>query len=464
MLNCVKSIKRLPRRAPMQVVSSAAAKGNGTKASSASLNSRRYKRKKGEQIVMGRHSTTITPTTIYPSQSPCRKRKRDHSPTAEIEVDVSAPEPPSKKALRKVKKGKSAPTSTEIKVKVDRADASPNYESNEDLKARAAPPTRSEYGIWIGNLPWTATKPELRTFLTRDTEITGDMITRLHMPPPSRSALASSRQTIKLHNQGFAYVDFSTEAALVKALALGEKLLTGRRVLIKDSKSFEGRPEKTKEEGASSANLGKPPSKRIFVGNLGFDTTNEMLQDHLARCGEVLDVFLATFEDTGKCKGYGWVEFAELGAGEAAVRGWVNFEQDGDGEDEDDEIAQALADQVKPKKKPRMRKWWVNRLGGRPLRMEFAEGKDVRYKKRYGKERTAREEGKTDTIVDPPPTAEAAVESTPATATNGKKQYSARKPSRKVDPRTIKPGAALAAAPRLTGGIVESKGKKTNFA
>lgn len=414
---------------------------------------------------MGRHSTTITAAIITPPQSPSRKRKRDQSPTAEIEVDVSAPEPPSKKALRKAKKGKAAPTVLEAKAKADLTISGPESALDEDVKAQESIPERSEYGIWIGNLPWTATKLELRTFLTKDTNITEDMITRLHMPPPSRSALASSRQKIKPQNQGFAYVDFSTEAALVEALDLSEKLLSGRRVLIKNSKSFEGRPEKSKEEGASSANSVKPPSKRVFVGNLGFDTTKEILQEHFSRCGEILDVFLATFEDTGKCKGYGWVEFAEIEAGEAAVRGWVNFEQEGEAEDEDDEIAEALADQSKPeKKKPRLRKWWVNRLSGRPLRMEFAEGKDVRYKKRYGKEGTARKEGEAVSDENHAPTALPAAENTPAAADNGRKQSLAKKSFRKVDPRTIKPGAALAAAPRLTGGIVESKGKKTTFA
>lgn len=411
---------------------------------------------------MGRHSTTITTTTISPSLSPLRKRKRDHSPTAEIEVDVAAPEPPSKKALRKAKKGKTAPPTTEVKVKPNRAVAASDDVSDEEVKAT---PLRSKYGLWIGNLPWTATKPDLRTFLTKDTNITEEMITRLHMPPPSRSAFASSRQKIKPQNQGFAYIDFSTEAALAEALALSEKLLSGRRVLIKDSKSFEGRPEKSKEEGASPAIPGKPPSKRVFIGNLGFDTTKEMLQDHLARCGEILDVFIATFEDTGKCKGYGWVEFAELSAGDAAVRGWVNYEQDGDAEDEDDEITEALADQVKPKANPKLRKWWVNRLGGRPLRMEFAEGKDVRYKKRYGKEGTARTNGEITTDgVDPSGTDKLDEKSSPAAVANGKSQYFARQYPKKVDPRTIKPGAALAAAPRLTGGIVESQGKKTTFA
>lgn len=413
---------------------------------------------------MGRHSTTIMATAIMPSESPPRKRKRDESPTAEIEVDVSAPEPPSKKALRKAKKGKSDSITTGSKGFVDTAAVNADESSDEYSKTGETTSKRSEFGIWIGNLPWTATKSDLRTFLTKDTVITEEMITRLHMPPPSRSALAASRQKIKPQNQGFAYVDFSTKAALLGALALSERLLTGRRVLIKDAKSFEGRPEKSKEEGASSATSGKPPSNRIFVGNLGFDVTQDMVQEHFQRCGEVLDVFLATFEDTGKCKGYGWVQFAQLEAGEAAVRGWMNYDQEKDGENGDVETGEALADGTGRKKKARLRKWWVNKLGGRPLRMEFAEGKDVRYKKRYGKEGTARKDKETSVEVENTSVAEPAVQSAGAASASRTTDYLGKRSTRKIDARTIKPGAALAAAPRLTGGIVESEGKKITFA
>ena len=411
---------------------------------------------------MGRHSTTITAATITPPESPSRKRKRDQSPVAEIEVNVSAPEPPSKKALRKAKKAKPSRTTTKPDAKLGSGSISPEITTNTDRDDLASTPKRSDYGIWIGNLPWTATKQDLRTFLTRDTDVTDDAITRLHMPPPSKSAAAASRQKIKPQNQGFAYVDFSSKEALAEALALSEKLLTGRRVLIKDAKSFEGRPEKSKEEVASSVNPSKPPSRRIFVGNLGFDTTKEILQDHFARCGDILDIHIATFEDTGKCKGYAWLEFAELEAAEAAIRGWVNFDSKNDASDEDDEVSTALADQLKPKKKPKLRKWWTNRLGGRPLKMEYAEGKDIRYKKRFGKEGSARKE-ETALDSDIQPTLEP-VDGNSTIVPNDTRGTKHRKPTSKVDARTIKPGAALAAAPRLSGGIVESQGRKTTFA
>lgn len=401
---------------------------------------------------MGRHSTAIDTTVITPPLSPSRKRKREENSVKEIEVDVTASEPPSKKALRKAKKDKAIPTGPSRTVAVQT-----NSSSQEDAPIDvSAPSKRSEYGIWIGNLPWTATKADLRNFLTKDTEISDDMITRLHLPGPSQGVIANSKQRIKPQNKGFAYIDFSTEQALTEALGLTEKVLTGRRVLIKDSKSFEGRPERTKEQENATLNNGKPPSKRIFVGNLAFETTKHDLEEQFRRCGEFVDVHIATFEDTGKCKGFAWIEFGELEAGEAAVRGWVNFEQEADNGNEDEEIAEVLAEEgnVKPKKRPRLRKWWVNKLHGRSLKLEFAEGKDVRYKKRYGKDGST---NKDETMmVDPDPVSMAQPVFKERTSRD-------KRPLRKFDARTVRPGAALAAAPRLTGGIVESQGKKATF-
>ena len=404
---------------------------------------------------MGRHSTAIDVATITPPLSPSRKRKREENNIEEIEIDVTAPEPSSKKALRKAKKGKATPTAPNSEGKSAVVEASSVSDEDTSVKFLAAP-KRSEYGIWIGNLPWTATKADLRNFLTKDTDITDEAIVRLNLPTPNRGVAADSRQRTKPQNKGFAYVDFSTEKAFKEALALSEKLLTGRRLLIKDSKSFEGRPERSKEQDPAIVNNGKPPSKRIFAGNLAFETTKQDLEDHFSRCGEVVDVHVATFEDSGKCKGYAWVEFTELAAGEAAVRGWVNFEHKPENEDADAEIAEALAeeDNKKPGKKPKVRKWWVNKLHGRSLKLEFAEGKDVRYKKRFGKDIS----GNKDEVNT--------VDSIPGSRVQSAfKDETSRdkRPVDKFDPRTIKPGAALAAAQRLPGAIVESQGKKTKF-
>ena len=114
-------------------------------------------------------------------------------------------------------------------------------------------------------------------------------------------------------NKGFAYVDFGTSEAVASAVALSEGHLDGRRLLIKDAKDYQGRPASAAavageailasatstsyESGTQSRALGKaksslsksarklldkqtnPPSPTLFVGNLGFETTKEMIQE-----------------------------------------------------------------------------------------------------------------------------------------------------------------------------------------
>ena len=270
----------------------------------------------------GLADASSTEPTSRGSSSKKRKSLAD-----EIEVDITAPEPPSKKALRQLKKGKALPPQK------SGAESTPEPEP----KKKSEVEKRSEHCVWIGNLPWTVSKADLRKFLVDYSDITDEMITRVHMPGPNDKKPANTVEKKAVgrpvHNKGFAYVDFSTAEGTTLAIELSEQLLSGRRVLIKDGKSFLGRPEKTKEE---SRNDGKPPSKRVFLGNLSFDATEETIKEHFQKCGALESVKVATFEDSGKCKGYAWAVFEELEAAQAAVQGFVRIEEEASDASESD--------------------------------------------------------------------------------------------------------------------------------
>ncbi|KAH0542042.1 hypothetical protein FGG08_003506 [Glutinoglossum americanum] len=406
---------------------------------------------------------------------PTKKRKRESMPMEEIEVDVTAPEPPSKRALRRAKKGKPISTTASKPTKKNGALASDLDSDGDNKKTK-----RSDHGIWIGNLPFSFTKVDLRKFLTENSSITDDQITRVHLPLPNGPGAIHPARKLKPQNKGFAYVDLSAESVLNEALELSETLISGRRVLIKNAKSFEGRPEKANDatlaRDSGAVKGGKPSSKKIFVGNLSFDTTEEDLREHFGRCGEVKTVFVATFEDSGKCKGFALVEFEDLEAAEAAVRGWVKVPIMEEEESEDTEATGGSnGERENEEKGNRMRKWWVNRIRGRALRMEFAEDKVVRYKKRFGKGGTVKMTAMKHADATGPDFAEVDGESAAADISEPSKppprknfdgkerpERFVRAP-RKVDARTIRPGAALANAQRKTGGIVQSKGTKITF-
>jgi len=82
--------------------------------------------------------------------------------------------------------------------------------------------------------------------------------------------------------------------------------------------------------------------KRLYVGNLPYTTTKEDLMSHFGQHGKVTDVKVITDRETGRSKGFAFVEFEHEDDAEAALTE--------DGQD----------------------------LGGRPLRVNEAEQKERR--------------------------------------------------------------------------------------
>lgn len=67
----------------------------------------------------------------------------------------------------------------------------------------------------------------------------------------------------------------------------------------------------------------------IYVGNLSYDTTEDRLRELFAEYGEVVSVSLINDRDTGRSKGFGFVEMADRSAGEEAIKGINDREVDG---------------------------------------------------------------------------------------------------------------------------------------
>lgn len=377
------------------------------------------------------------------------KRKAD---VDEIEVDLTAPEPPSKRAKRALKKGKALPK------KAEGGDDDDDLTKDDAGEAKDKP-TRGEHGVWIGNLRFTVTPTELKEWLVSNSGgvITEEAITRVKLPLVKE---AGRDKSAKPANKGFAYVDFSDISSKVAAIALSETEYLGRKLLIKDSTSFEGRPKKEPEPaeaGAQGAN-GKlldqqkafkteaEASRKIFVGNMSFQTREEDVRRNFEKCGEIEFVKVATFEDTGKCKGYGWVKFKEPEAAAWAVKGFVKIkeqiETEDDFKDDDDDDEESKEESKEPPKEQQFktRKWWVNRMLGRQLKLELAEDDHVRYKKRFGKDAQNKD----------------GADKPKGGRSNGEEK--AKAPADKG----LKEASDIAVA-RLTGAVVKSTGTKVTF-
>jgi cold-inducible RNA-binding protein len=70
-------------------------------------------------------------------------------------------------------------------------------------------------------------------------------------------------------------------------------------------------------------------STRLFVGNIPYATTEQELRDTFARAGGVASIRIITDFDTGRSKGYAFVEMATPEDAEKAIRDFSNFNLNG---------------------------------------------------------------------------------------------------------------------------------------
>jgi hypothetical protein len=152
------------------------------------------KEKKSKDI-----TTPDEPVTGKDSKPPKRKRDtKDDSSTSkkkskktasdtlpeELEIDISAPNPPSKKALRLQKKGKPVPKLPSTSLPPTTLVAAANTDTTHpDRQKLVKEIPRAEWSVWIGNLSYKSDVKGLRGWLVRgDKRVTDKDITRINLP------------------------------------------------------------------------------------------------------------------------------------------------------------------------------------------------------------------------------------------------------------------------------------------
>jgi RNA recognition motif-containing protein len=60
-------------------------------------------------------------------------------------------------------------------------------------------------------------------------------------------------------------------------------------------------------------------STKLYVGNLSYDVTNASLEEMFASFGDVRSAQVVTDRDTGRSKGFGFVEYSDANAARAAI-------------------------------------------------------------------------------------------------------------------------------------------------
>lgn len=60
---------------------------------------------------------------------------------------------------------------------------------------------------------------------------------------------------------------------------------------------------------------------RLYVGNLPFKITEAQLRTHFSAFGQVVSVMISTERDTGRPRGFGFVEMVNAAEGQLAIQG-----------------------------------------------------------------------------------------------------------------------------------------------
>lgn len=351
-------------------------------------------------------------------KDPSKKRRAED----EIEIDLEKPQPLSKKQKRLLRRGKVTLEELQKKYNLDeesvkeyKASKDAAHIGDGDAAGKSAEKTgstkdeaKNRPSVWIGNLAFDTSREELERFFNG--KIPDLKILRIHLPLNDRGK-----------NKGFAHMDLETSEQAQSVVALSESDLNGRRLLIKDARDFGGRPDKDDLVSLSK----NPPSRILFVGNLSFDTTDAQLKVHFQHCGDITKVRMATFQDSGKCKGFAFVDFATV---EAAT--------------------EALKDKS------------CRRLAGRPLRMEFGEDRSKRVVRT--KPKTMESGSHNAESMSPrdskPSSGESSFYREPRPPRDARPR-----PSRHGNDKRVKSSIALASAQRGSAAIVPSQGKKKTF-
>ena len=70
-------------------------------------------------------------------------------------------------------------------------------------------------------------------------------------------------------------------------------------------------------------------ARKLFVGGLPYRTTNDELKDAFAKAGEVATASIVTDRETGRSRGFGFVEMANDADADTAISMWNGKDFDG---------------------------------------------------------------------------------------------------------------------------------------
>lgn len=198
------------------------------------------------------------------------------------------------------------------------SESAPKKQKLDDGSAQAtATPTGEEptKTLFVGRLSWNVDNDRLAQEFSEIGEV-------------ESARVQMDRNTGK--SRGFGYVNFVDAASVDKALETMQGAeIDGRPVNLDRSSQVSKEAGREKRANAFGDNEASgPPTSTLFVGNLSWDSTEDTVWETFGEHG-VKGVRLPTDRETGRPKGFGYVEFENVDGAKAAYETLKGTEIDG---------------------------------------------------------------------------------------------------------------------------------------
>lgn len=174
--------------------------------------------------------------------------------------------------------------------------------------------------LFVGNLAWDLSEDDVWSHFGEHGEVSS-----VRLPKD----MASGRP------KGFGYVEFASPADAQKAFdALSGSELSGREIRLdfsipRDQQTPRSGQDQADRRAKSFNDQRSAASNILFVGNLAFEASEDDIWALFGEHGEVSSVRLPKDPESGRAKGYGYVEFAAQDAAEKALAALTGHELSG---------------------------------------------------------------------------------------------------------------------------------------
>ncbi|KAB2094324.1 hypothetical protein ES319_A02G149400v1 [Gossypium barbadense] len=179
------------------------------------------------------------------------------------------------------------------------------FKDKKEATEPEADPERDQRTVFAYQMPLKATERDVYEFFSKAGKVRD---VRLIMDRNSR------------RSKGVGYIEFYDVMSVPMAIALSGQLLLGQPVMVKPSEA-EKNLVQSNTSGAGTGGVAGPygvVDRKLYVGNLHFNMTEMQLRQIFEPFGPVELVQLPLDLETGQCKGFGFVQFAQLEHAKAA--------------------------------------------------------------------------------------------------------------------------------------------------